>query len=243
VSVRVSLDAAEVARAEWLERFPGGFEERELQHELELVAYVDAVPAALASAEIEDVPADWEQRWRVFHRGVSVGGLWIGPPWERPPAALIPVVIDPGRAFGTGAHPTTRLCIEWLLELDRASLLDVGCGSGVIAIAAAKLGFGPVAALDHDPAAVDATERNARANGVELTVHEVDALRAPLPEAEVAVANIAADAVRALALSVGARTLVTSGYYADAAFALEAFEHAGRRTAEDWVADLWRRRE
>ena len=82
-------------------------------------------------------------------------------------------VVDPGRAFGTGGHATTRLCLELLDGVERGSLLDVGCGSGVLAIAAARLGFGPVLALDHDPAALEATKRNAAANGVELDAQVV----------------------------------------------------------------------
>ena len=104
-----------------------------------------------------------------LHRAVQVSPLWIGPPWEDAPE-VEPVVIDPGRAFGTGAHPTTRLCIEMLLGIERGSVLDVGCGSGVLAIAARKLGFGPVTAIDVDEAAVEAAARNAQANGVEVDV-------------------------------------------------------------------------
>jgi len=239
----VPLDAAERARAQWIERFPAGFEEREVGAELELAAYVDEVPEELAHAEIEDVPDDWHDRWRAFHHGVAIGPLWVGPPWEAAPTDLLAVSIDPGRAFGTGAHATTRLCIEWLLGLDASSVLDVGCGSGVVAIAAAKLGFAPVFAVDDDPAAVEATRRNAHANDVVVTVDRLDALRDPLPVADVAVANIAADTVTAFAPRAPARTLVTSGYAAGASPTLHGFELVERRTSGDWVADLWRRPE
>ena len=101
-------------------------------------------------------------------------------------------MIDPAQAFGTGAHPTTRLSLELLLGLEpRGSLADVGCGSGVLAIAAALLGFEPVMALDNDPAAVDATLENARANGVELAaVERLDVRSDPLPPASVMTANL-----------------------------------------------------
>ena len=109
------------------------------------------------------------------------------PPWARPAAAEgIDIVIDPGQAFGTGAHPTTRLCLELLLELAgrRGPLADLGCGSGVLAIAAAKLGFSPVGAVDHEVAAVEATRANARANGVTLDrVERVDLRTEPAPVA------------------------------------------------------------
>ena len=123
----------------------------------------------------------WEDEWRRFHVPVVVGPLWIGPPWQESQPGSTPVVIDPGRAFGTGAHETTRLCLELLLELDRGSFLDVGCGSGVLAIAAARLGFAPVVALDVDESAVDATRRNAKANGVDLNVERADATSDSLP--------------------------------------------------------------
>ena len=85
-----------------------------------------------------------------------------------PATGELAVVIDPGRAFGTGAHPTTRLCIELLATSARGSLLDVGCGSGVLAIAAARLGFSPIAAIDDDPIAIETTLANAAVNGVGL---------------------------------------------------------------------------
>src|SRR5262249_59857647 len=127
-----------------------------------------------------------------FPHGVGVGRLWVGRPWEDPAGGTIPVVVDPGRAFGTGAHPTTRLCLELLQEVEPTSLVDVGCGSGVLSIAAAKLGFAPVAALDLDEVAVEVTAENAVANGV-----EIELVSAPLA-AELAVMNIALDVVEAI---------------------------------------------
>ena len=87
------------------------------------------------------------------------------------------VVVDPGRAFGTGAHPTTRACIELLARLDRGSLLDAGCGSGVVSVAAARLGFAPVVAVDVDEVAVEIARETARANGVEVHAFRADVLR------------------------------------------------------------------
>ncbi len=144
----------------------------------------------------EEVPDDWDERWKRFHAPVLVGGkLYVRPPWEDPAVrpGVEEVVIDPGAAFGTGSHATTRMCLELLLELEPAegSLCDLGCGSGVLAIAAAKLGFAPVTALDSDREAVNATRANARANGVELAAVERANLREqPPPPAEVLIANL-----------------------------------------------------
>src|SRR6478609_9047879 len=127
---------------------------------LELGVYVpevgvDALLAELPGARVEHAADGWEDAWRAFHRPVVAGGLWLGPPWEPPPDPARAVVIDPGRAFGTGAHATTRLCIELLARIGGGgSLLDVGCGSGVLGIAAARLGFGPNTCIDVDPVAV-----------------------------------------------------------------------------------------
>ncbi len=126
--------------------FPEGVEELDGA----FAVYADEPPIGFDVVEVEDVRDGWEDEWRAFHHGVTVGRLWVGPPWEEAPAGTIPVVVDPGRAFGTGAHPTTRLCLELLQEIEPTSLVDVGCGSGVLSIAAAKLGFSPVFALDLD---------------------------------------------------------------------------------------------
>jgi ribosomal protein L11 methyltransferase len=141
------------------------------------------------------VADDWAERWKRFHVPVLVGGrIYVRPPWEQPAVRprVAEIVIDPGRAFGTGAHPTTRLCLELMLELEpEGSFADLGCGSGVLAIAAAKLGFEPVVAVDSDRAAIEATDANARANAVRLARLERVNLREQAPPgAEVVVANL-----------------------------------------------------
>ena len=172
--------------AELLELAPQGVEERDpgggtVEYALygapgELPTLPDLKAAAgdaLVDVFTEEVAADWAERWRQFHRPVVIEDrLTVRPPWEPPGHTEIDLVIDPGRAFGTGAHPTTRLCLELLLELDRREgpFVDLGCGSGVLAIAAARLGFAPVAALDVEVAAVEATRENANRNGVALDV-------------------------------------------------------------------------
>jgi ribosomal protein L11 methyltransferase len=180
-----------------------------------------AVAGVAVSVHGSEVPDDWAERWRRFHRPILVGAcLYVRPPWEEPAVqpGVEEVVIDPGQAFGTGTHPTTEACLELLVELapprrgltalarrwrrrsarpgtgspgPPGSLADLGCGSGVLAIAAARLGFEPVVAVDADREAVDATRRNARANGVELaSVQRVDLRAEAPPAADVVAANL-----------------------------------------------------
>ena len=226
--------------------FPAGFEEVDHGGELELAVYTDpegerSARAAFGDADATRVGPGWEDEWKRFHHPVRIGPLWVGPPWERPEPDALAVVIDPGRAFGTGAHPTTRLCLELLLGLERASFLDLGCGSGVLAIAAAKLDFAPVLALDSDPAAVAATTRNARANGVRVDARAADVGDDPLPPAEVAAANIALAAVERAAQRVAARFLVASGYLVGDRLELPGWTRVDRRELDGWAADLFAR--
>jgi ribosomal protein L11 methyltransferase len=231
-----------------LELFPEGFEELDHPDGLELVAYTDDAGeerlwAAFGEVAAEEVAGGWEERWREFHRPVRVGRLWVGPPWEQPPTDVEAIVVDPGRAFGTGGHATTRLCLELIDEIERGSLLDVGCGSGVLAIGAARLGFAPVTAIDQDHAAVEATLRNAAVNGVTLDCRRADALSEQLPSADVVVANISAEAVERLLPRLDARTVVTSGYLEGDLPESDGFARAGRRTQSGWAADVFRREE
>jgi ribosomal protein L11 methyltransferase len=184
------------------------------------------------------VEDDWQDRWRQFHKPVRVGALWIGPPWETPDEGATAVVIDPGRAFGTGGHPTTQLCLELLGAEERGSVLDVGCGSGVLSIAAAKLGFDPVTAFDFDPQAVEATERNALDNGVVVDVTLADLREDALPDADLALANIAADAVEALGPRLRTARAITSGYLVSDEPRLEGYRRERRVQSGGWAADL-----
>jgi ribosomal protein L11 methyltransferase len=207
LAIRAPAEGAEPVLASLIELAPSGVEQVDGEGWVEFAVYgapgeLPEIPLGEASVggvrvtvSGEEVAEDWAERWKRFHVPVLVGGrLYVRPPWEDP--ALRPgvteVVIDPGRAFGTGSHPTTRMCLELLLELDPSgSFADLGCGSGVLAIAAAKLGFDPVIALDSDAAAVEATRANARDNGVALERIERFNLRdEPPPAASVVAANL-----------------------------------------------------
>ena len=163
----------------------------------------------------EPVAEDWADRWRKFHNPMQIGRIRVRAPWHDAPPDGIDVVIDPGQAFGTGAHPTTRMCLELLQDLAAGEpLTDLGCGSGVLAIAAAKLGFAPIVAVDNELAAVEATCQNARRNDVTLDrVERLDLRKEPIPVAEVTVGNL----VRPLLLELAAllpeqpETLIVSG--------------------------------
>jgi ribosomal protein L11 methyltransferase len=242
----VQPDEAEQARAVLLALFPAGFEEVEQRDGVALFAYTDGAGEELLRRKfgrISVVPVEegWEERWKAFHRGTRIGALWVGPPWEPTPAGAVAVVVDPGLAFGTGGHASTRLCLELLLDLDRGSLADLGCGSGVIAIAAAKVGFAPVTAIDHDPQAIAATRRNAKVNGVAVETRRADLISAELPAAEVVVANLSAELVEALAPRLRADSVIASGYLERDEPRLDGFRHVLRGTADGWAADLYTR--
>ena len=211
---------------------------------VELVAYTDAagedrLARAFGKTFSSAVADGWQDLWRRFHRGVRVGTLWVGPPWQAATPGSTAVWIEPGRAFGTGAHATTRLCLELVESLRRGSLIDVGCGSGVVAIAAAKLGFEPVVAIDVDPAATEAAAGNAAANGVRLEVLLADATASQLPSADVAVANIAAATVSALAPRLRSPRLIASGYLEPDHPAVPGYRRVERRVLEGWAADVY----
>jgi len=228
-----------------LELFPEGFEEVDRRQGVELAAYTDAAGeermwAFFGGARGADVEGGWEDKWRAFHRPVRVGKLWVGPPWEQPDADALAVVVDPGRAFGTGSHATTQLCLQALQELEPGPLLDVGCGSGVLSIAAALLGFAPVIGVDVEEPSIAATLENARVNGVSVEARVVSADET-LPSSPLAVANISLDSVQALPPRIDATTLVTSGYFASEAPQLDGFAHVERRTLDGWASDVYRR--
>jgi len=226
-----------------LELFPEGFAEQPVGEEVELVAFTDdagagRLRASFGSVASSPVAPGWEDEWKRFHVPAVVGPLWIGPPWEQPPPELTAVVIDPGQAFGTGAHDTTRLCLGFIVELGRWCVRDVGGGSGVLAIAAATLGFGPVFAIDTDQAAIEATTRNAAANGVRVESRLSDARSDRLGAVDIVLANLDLPTLGSLTRELDCRVVITSGYDEAHHPALPGFRPVARLTAENWAADL-----
>jgi ribosomal protein L11 methyltransferase len=243
----VPLGRVEEAAARMLQLFPEGYaEEARGADAVELVAYtteagVHRLRESFGAVAAVPVATGWEEAWKRFHRPAVVGSLWVGPPWMEPNAGLTPIVIDPGRAFGTGSHPTTRLCLGFLQRLERGSVLDLGCGSGVLAIAAAKLGFAPVLAFDRDDAAVDATRRNAARNDVAIEVRRRDALAEALPAVGLVLANIDLPTLSELLPRADCRLAVTSGYSENEQPPAAGFRHRERRIEGEWAADLFER--
>jgi len=237
-------NAVEVAAAWLLDRFPDGLEERRLDGVTELAVFTDdageaAVRDAFPEVRSEPVAPGWEDRWKEFHRPMRAGGLWIGPPWLPPPRDEDVVVVDPGRAFGTGAHATTRACIELLARLERGRLLDAGCGSGVVAVAAARFGFAPVVAVDLDEVAVEVAALTALVNGVDIDVRRADVLRDELPRTDVVVANIELPVVERFLERLVARFAVTSGYLESETPAVSGWTRVDRLELEGWAADVF----
>lgn len=262
LAVRVAREHADAVLAELLALAPGGLEERAagpraVEYVLygapgELPALGDvraAAGGALVDVSTSELPDDWGERWRSFHAPVDVPGLRVRPPWARSRDGALDVVIDPGQAFGTGAHPSTRLTLELLATLEPAgALADWGCGSGILTVAAAKLGWRPVHACDIEAASLAATEAAARANGVEVgavaLVSRCDLRRAEGPWAPTVLANL----VRPLLLDVAARMtrppqrLVMSGLEIGevdevvAGFAPHGLRAARRREGGGWTA-------
>jgi ribosomal protein L11 methyltransferase len=171
------------------------------------------------------------------------GRLWVGPPWEAPPSGLAAVVIDPGRAFGTGAHATTLLCLELLVREPPGPLLDLGCGSGVLALAGARLGHRPVLACDDDPEAVAVARENAARNDCEIQVWQCDALYDELPKSvDLWLANLQLAPLEELAWRPDLPPrLIVSGLLDGETFAPPGYRVAERRVLEGWAGLLLER--
>jgi ribosomal protein L11 methyltransferase len=290
LSIRVSGDRAEQVLAELLELAPAGVEEvalaggaveyavygapGELPELPDLRALAGGAHVEISTSEIAD---DWQERWKAFHRPVliaagpapgpiqsEVASLHVRPPWERAHGGseVREIVIDPGQAFGTGSHPTTRMCLEMMLSAVAGAhgappcmQLDVGTGSGVLAIAGSLLGLSPVLALDNDPQSVAAAEQNARVNGAQIQVRRFD-LRAaalewlehpPAPGPLLLTANLLRPLLLMLASSMACapHQLIAAGLLAEEADEVSRAFASGPRMREiqrlqsgEWAA-LW----
>jgi ribosomal protein L11 methyltransferase len=258
LAVRVQREHAELVLAELISLAPGGVEEVSVGDLVEYAVYgppgeLPSLPdlraaagGALVEVSTTEIADDWAERWRAFHVPLVLGGaLTVRPPWEPRGDTPLDIVIDPGQAFGTGAHATTRMCLELLLGLEtRGTFLDLGCGSGLLGIVAAKLGWTPVVAVDNDAAAVAATRENASVNGVQLEVQRLDLRVDALPVAETVAANLLAPLLLAWAQrGLGSPQRVIAGgllaHEADQvaeAFAARGLRELERRLGGDWAA-------
>jgi ribosomal protein L11 methyltransferase len=213
---------------------------------------------AFVELRSERVPDDWNERWKRFYHPLLIDGrLYVRPPWERPAerGGVTEVVIDPGRAFGTGTHETTSMCLELLLGDAvppprallgrRRSFCDLGCGSGVLAIAAAKLGFAPVLAVDLEQAAIEESRRNARRNYVEIELRRLDLRTSPAPAADLVAANLTTTLLREVAAGwargeTRPAKLIASGFLSGETDALaSAFEPSGLRVRRVLARGEW----
>jgi len=206
----------------------------------------------LTARQVDD--RDWLESWKADFVPIRIGAFLVRPTWSEAAAdEAFELVLDPGMAFGTGLHPTTQQCLEALstLPLEGKSVLDVGTGSGILAIAAAKRGASPVVAVDTDALAVDAARENAVRNGVAIPVGEGSAADVP-GRFDVVIANIVSPVLQRIAPHLAARlsgggTLLVAGISAPAeAATIEAFAHGrlqvlDRTVRDDWVALALRR--
>lgn len=193
------------------------FEEEDNVEAIE--SYVkSSFPNEIAHSEIKNLEEQvWERTWMDHFEAMKFGSrLWICPSWQQPPEPdAINIMLDPGLAFGSGTHETTALCLTWLdsLNLSNKSVIDYGCGSGILAIAACKLGAAKVIGTDTDPQAILSSRENANRNEVDealLELHAVYKDSPPeLPQVDVLVANILAEPLRLLAPQLS--KLVKSG--------------------------------
>jgi ribosomal protein L11 methyltransferase len=270
LSVRCAPEYAEHVMANLLELAPNGLEEERGPGWVEFAIYGPpgevpdlgelqaAAGGSLVDVTTTSVPDDWADRWADFHRPIEVGGrIGVRPSWWDAQDGLIDVVVDPGRAFGTGGHPTTRLSLALLIGLEEAGdasgpIADWGTGSGVLAIAASKLGFSPVIGCDREEASLETARANAEVNGVEMTIERVDVREEPPPVRPTVVANLTANLLQDCAqhLTAGDETpdtVVCSGMLESelddvaTAFAAAGLAEAERRAEAEWAALLLRR--
>jgi ribosomal protein L11 methyltransferase len=239
-----------VALAQLLPLLPGGAEERNVGDAVEYSLYAPAgelprreqiralVGDALVDLVAEPVAEGWERRWHEFLKPVRVGEMVVRPPWIEGDAGDL--VIDPGVYFGAGTHPTTQLCLALLQETRPSGpLCDWGAGTGVLAVAAARLGFEPVTAVELEPSALEAISVNAAANRVAVTTRWLDLTTTPAPWAPTVVANLPGTVLREVLIERPPELMIAAGMLAREAgeiahvFGLREQE---RREHGEWAA-------
>lgn len=225
---------------------------RAIAHFEERGAAFDAAQAMGAEPPVEIAAQDWSVAWRAHHRTMRVGPRsFVHPPWEAPPAGTVAVAIDPGMAFGTGSHATTALCLErcdeLLAEFPGADVLDVGTGSGVIALLAKRLGARRVAGTENDPVALAAAKSGEALNGISgvewILCDDPSEVRG---EFRIVVANILLNPLVELAPSLAAKVapggrlvlsglLAAQGAVAERAYAEQGLWPHARKERDGWV--------
>ena len=244
LGIRVRADRAELALADLLPILPGGAEEREVDGDVEYALYgleaelprEDEIRALteVVGVSAEPVADGWERRWHEFLRPVRVGHLVVRPPWID--GGTDDLVIDPGVHFGAGTHPTTRLCLRLLLDEEPGgALCDWGSGTGVLAIAAARLGWEPVTAVELDPAAIEVIRANAARNGVAVEARAHD-LRDGPPWAPTVVANLPRSLLLELELERPPARLIASGMLAGETVGVFGLRERRRLEEDGWAA-------
>ncbi|HEX5622387.1 MAG TPA: 50S ribosomal protein L11 methyltransferase [Solirubrobacteraceae bacterium] len=250
IALTVRAEAVEAVLDGLLPLLPQGVHPAEVADGVELAVYGSDLPeraelealagdALIAFAE-DDAPVDLAERRRRFGHSWEVAGrIAIRAP-DAPPAesGLPELVIDsPAGAFGTGAHPTTRACLEMLLDFEPAGgFADLGCGAGVLAIAAAQMGFAPVFAIDHEARSVEATVHNAERNGVTLQALQLDLLTVDPPPAPTIAANMPPDVHRRVAARLApdvVRVIVSGVTTEELDDVLAAYARAGLEPVDD----------
>ena len=215
------------------------------------IAHFAVKPDSLFEGEVIEVgEQDWSTAWRAHHKTMRVGPRsWVRPPWE-PPCDGVEVIIDPGMAFGTGSHPTTSLCLErcdeLLLERPGADVLDVGTGSGVIALLARKLGAGRVVGTENDPIALEVAREGQKLNSASEIEWCLQDPRDVPGEFGIVIANILLNTLEELAPQIAAKVarggrlvlsglLIAQGDAAERAYVAQGLRGIGRKEREGWV--------
>jgi ribosomal protein L11 methyltransferase len=257
---RLSFQIPETAREDVLDGIlpllPSGIVERPLRDGVSEISSVGAAlpraealrastPVELDALAYEDVPADWRERRRRFGGGAVViaGRLMVRSPDDPPAPEGVPELVIAGGGFGSGSHPTTQMCLALLLEIEpEGGAVDYGCGSGTLAIAAAKLGWSPVSGLDREADAVEEAKANAARNGAQAAFAHADIATSDMPMAELLLANAPPPVQARIVSELGpqVRHVIVSGFVEGEMEEVRAgYEAAGLVPVQGMAADSW----